>query len=788
MRLPLSWLREFLPDLPDPDTLAKRLTSLGIEVEAIETVTADFRGVVIAEVRSVAPHPQAERLRIAQVWDGQTLTPVVCGAPNCRTGLRVAWARPGSVLPTADGPQQIQTATLRGIESFGMLCSTDELGLGLTQEGIWELGEDAELGALLEDSWTDTVFHLSLTPNLGHALSVLGIAREISASLEIPLHDRATTLNELDSLPKGHSVQVDDGALCPQYHLLSCSGAWASSSPLLWQKRLLLSGLRPIHPVVDVTNLLLLERGQPMHGFEASQVDGPLAVRLGRSGEDCLLLDQQQKSVDRLLVIADQQGPVAVAGVMGGARTAVGSAATSVLLECAVFSPSAVRKASKQLGVRSESSYRFERGIDEGGCRAALERALELLRAVGGRAIGLSGVARAVPSVKIRTHRDWLTARLGMPLSQGEIEQILRRLRCEVESAKDELIVVPPSDRNDLREPIDLVEELARLYGYDHLTRAEPSVQLGTLPPDPIYTGLERAREALVAQGLQEFLTPALISPADAALIGHPLQVAVSNPASEDHSVLRPSLLPGLIRALQTNQARREGAVAAFEVGRVHGKQGPGIYQEPWTAGIVLCGTQAPAGWSQAASEWDFFSAKGLVEAWSKNLELPSAWSWQRSDHPLFHPHRQATLLWDRKQIGQIGELHPALVKQMGLRGRPVLGEWALEPLIEEMEKPQRKLKAPPEFPSTERDLTLNLPKTFPVAAVEQAIADHRPETLESWALTTVFPDPSEQRIHHVTWRFQYRDTSRTLTGAEVDAAQAGLVEKLVSALASVQQ
>jgi phenylalanyl-tRNA synthetase beta chain len=788
MRLPLSWLGEFLSEVPTPEVLAERLTSLGIEVELIETIDCPSRGVVIVEVKHVKPHPEADRLVIAEVWDGRSMTPVVCGAPNCRPGMMTAWAPPGARLPGKEGVFEIAIATVRGVESFGMLCSTDELGLGAGAAGIWELGEDLAPGARLEDLWRETVLHLSFTPNLGHAMSVLGIAREISASFEIPLRDPVDALPSLQELAEGPKIAIENFHLCSQYHLLSLQGPFRTRSPLLWQKRLMLAGVRPICPVVDVTNLVLLERGQPLHAFDAARVHSPIRVREGRAGETCLLLDGKEVSVEGLPVIADEVQALAVAGVMGGATSGVSLTTTEALLECAVFDPGRVRSASKQLAIRSESSMRFERGVDSGGCMNALMRVAELFRQVGGEVVALSSLGSAAAPRHIALNMPWLRTRLGLHLGTGEVEALLSRLRCQVTADHETMTVTPPSDRNDLREPIDLVEEVARLYGYDNLLRREHAVHLGTLPPDPIYRGLERIREACVAQGLQEFLTCALISPQQAELVSHPLQVRVTNPASEEHSVLRPSLLPGLIATLQTNQAHREGSVAGFELGRVHLRSPDGRYVEPWSAGVILCGFQSNSSWSNSPAEWDFFSGKGLIEGWAQSLGLKGSWSLKPSSHPLLHPHRQALLFWDGHEVGRLGELHPKVVKDLDLRGRPIVAELALEHWIMALQAPDSKLKAPPEFPSTERDCTLALPKKLSVSVVEEAIAKSKSHHLEGWSLTTIYDDPRDSATRHVTWRFVYRDPHRTLTGAEVDSAQAELVEKLVSALASVQE
>lgn len=788
MRLPLSWLGEFLPEVPAPEILAQRLTSLGIEVESIDSIDCPSQGVVIVEVRHVEPHPEADRLVVAEIWTGNSTATVVCGAPNCRPGLLTAWASPGAHLPSKEGRIRIETALVRGVESAGMLCSMEELGLGVGGTGIWELGEGTTPGARLEDLWQETVLHLSFTPNLGHAMSVLGIAREISASFEIPLRDPTDRLPELQRLPHGPRVTVQSAELCSQYHLLSLKGPFKSRSPLLWQKRLVLAGVRPISPLVDLTNLVLLERGQPLHAFDATRVQPPICVREGRAGETCLLLDGTSVPVEGLPVVADQEQALAVAGVMGAAPSAVSLATTEALVECAVFDPAAVRVASKKLAIRSESSMRFERGIDAGGCLKALKQVAELCRQLGGEVVALSSEGAVATNRRIVLSMPWLRVRLGVHLGVSEVEALLARLRCEVVADHESLTVTPPSDRNDLREPIDLVEEVARLYGYDNLLRREHAVHLGSLPPDPVYRGLERIREAFVAQGLQEFLTCALISPAEAALVSHPLQVRVQNPASEEHSVLRPSLLPGLLATLQTNQAHREGSVAGFELGRVHLRADNLQYLEPWSAGIILCGAQSIPSWSNRPGDWDFFSGKGLITSWAQSLGLKGAWHFESASHPLLHPHRQALLFWEGQEVGRLGELHPQVVKELGLRGRPIVAELALDPWIASLQMPASKLRAPPEFPSTERDCTLALPKKWSVGAMEQCMAQSRSAHLESWCLTTVYDDPLDPATHHVTWRFIYRDPRRTLTGAEVDSAQAELVEKLVSALASVQE
>lgn len=788
MRIPLSWLKEFLPSLPDLSVVVSTLTNLGIEVDAVEPLAPRFGGVRVVEILEVQVSSDPSALRIAEIFDGKNKQRVVCAASNCRKGLLAAWAPPGSHLPDGEGTLTIQAKEIQGVASYGMLCSLDELGLEASSDGIWEIGSGLELGQEIAAYCSDTVLHLSLTPNLGHCMSVLGIARELAAALEIPLVVPPLGTS-LVGLPQSRQVQIDP-ACCSQYTVLQAVLPNEVITPFLMQHRLRLSGQRSIGFVVDLTNYVLLGHGQPMHAFDADEVKGTISVRLGKPGEQLLLLNDQKVDVANSPIIADERGPLALAGIMGGKPSAVTAKTRRLLIECAVFYPSTVRKTSKALGVRSDSSQHYERGVDEGACRSALQRMADLLQGHAGFVEGLTQAGNLPVPRCISYNVEWGNRRLGFALSAGEIQKILEGQRCCVTATSDEgiYLVQPPSDRNDLQQPIDLVEELARCYGYDHIPRPTLAYQPGALPAHPTWTQLQTMGDQLVRLGLQEVITSTLLGPEAVSWLSERPVIAMANPSSVEHSILRPSLLPGLLEVLRQNQARRSFQLALFELGQVHtleaGTADPiKAHREPWHLGLLVSGPQDPINWESTPAAWDFFHLKGVLERWLQlgyglSLELVP------SQDPLLHPLRQGAILCEGIRLGLMGEIHPSVLEQLGLRDRPLVAELDLEPILARTAI-SRSLPPPPEFPSVERDLTLALPGHTPVGIVEALIERHHPEEMQEWAVTSVFVDPQTPDQRRVTWRFQYRGTHRTLTSEEVDGAQMALVEKLASALAS---
>jgi phenylalanyl-tRNA synthetase beta chain len=766
MKLPLSLLRQWI-DLNEPiASIAETLTLLGIEVDGIPFETAPFSGVVVARVESVEKHPDAARLCIAQVFDGKETRQVVCGAPNCRPGLVVAFAPPGAKLPG----MEIQRASIRGVSSEGMLVSSEELGLPKEGEGILEL-EKAELGQDVGPLLFDPVFELSVTPNLGHALSALGIARELSASFEKPLQSGSFSLkNPARQLEA--SIQATNG--CSRYSLRLIEEAANGPSPFWLRHLLLLSGHRPIHRIVDVTNYIQLKYGQPLHAFDADQVEGPISVKTAETSFSFLCLDGVERTVPKgTLLIVDQKKTLAIAGIIGGEESAVTDATKRVLLESAHFDPLLIRKTASALHLKTESSYRFERGVDPNGLEAALAEAVHLLGGKWAASVDLAPSPIPLRTLTCRLSR--VNVLLGTRLSLSELEQLFSRLFFSVKTKNnDELQVTIPSWRFDIQEEIDLVEEAARLFGYNNIERKPPLFRMTSIPHDPQYLFEQETRRRLICLGLHEMLHSDLISPSHVALLGEPRKGSLFktlHSKSEDHSILRPSLLPSLLYTAKRNADFREFDLAAFEIGRIHFFDQNRAVELPMAA-LFLMGKKSSPHFNTVAHPFDFYDLKGLVEAFLSTLRLKNEFA--PSHHPSFHPGRQADLLIGGLLVGSLGEIHPNLTDKIDLKERVYYAEINLEAL--------RAAKQPPVhfeplalYPATERDWTLTLPPSFLARDLFQAIEKVRPPYLESYAIIDSF-----LQKNNLTLRFTYRDPLKTISFEEADRLHTELIEKVL--------
>lgn len=784
MRVPLSWLYSFLSQKLDVSTLAETLTKLGVEVEQIELYCPDFSGIEAVLIEGIFPHPHSDRLRKLDLQTSRGKVRVVCGDLTCKIGDRAAWAPPGSKLSS----KVIEQSLIEGELSDGMLCGAEELGLDSAHTGVLLLPHHLPIGHLIEKELQDTLLHLSLTPNLGHCYSILGVARELASGMNLELQDPLKD-SVWPSLPPALPVKIESSSACPQYTLSLFEEIHEAPLPWNLQCWLWLSGCRSISPIVDITQYVMLERGQPLHAFDAKHVVGEVKIRDGRAHESLMTLEETSTPIKDLLIIADDRTPLAIAGVMGGLESSVTPSTSSIFLEVAQFNSSKVREASKQTSLRTEAALHFEKGIDPKGLAAAIERAAQLLRAMGGKQIALTRAGEAPSLRTIPLSISWLREHLGMHLSQSEIEALLLHAHCSLKET-DPLQVTVPSYRNDLETPEDLLEEVARLYGYDRLARTGEPFHLSHVGADPTYDALETLRDILVSLGLQEVLTCDLLSKDQVAAWHASNFVEIINNKSRDQSVVRPTLIPGLLDVAKSNQAHRWMSLAAFEIGNIHFKKEDQAlpFEELWHVGLVACGDRETRDWdSSLTTPWDFFSMKGVIEAFSRNLGLPPEWSFLHSHHSWLHPHQQATLAWKGTPIGVLGALHPSFAASLGLRGTILIAEWQLKPFFEATSS-WNPLFPPSEFPSVERDWTVALPKRLETSKMTRWIEEHRPSQLASWTLTSVYaPDPSSFE-KQVTWRFAYRDSMRTLTAAEVDSMQSDLVKNILLELASVRE
>jgi phenylalanyl-tRNA synthetase beta chain len=787
MKISSNWLKEHLDHGLTTEALSAQLLKLGFEIAGVERLGPTFSGVVVGKVLAKDKHPNADKLAVCVVDDGAQKWNVVCGAPNVAAGQTIAFARIGAVLP---GDFKIEGRKLRGVESQGMICSRKELGLGAEGEGIWVMGEGPSLGtdvgSLLGPA--DDVLEVEITSNRPDCLSHRGLARELAAALGKTLKPLSATLAE--TLGKTFAVAVEDAAACPFYGARLIEGVKIGESPSWLKARLESIGLRPINNVADVTNFVLHDVGQPLHAFDADKLEGgKIVVRRSRPGESLLALDHKKYDLpEGLLVIADSSKPVALAGVMGGEESSVTSATTRVVLEGAYFTPSEVRKSSQKTRLRSDSSYRFERGVDTALAREAAARAASLiLQLAGGSAAKPAEASAPRPeNPTIRTTIARLNALLGADFAAAEIAPVLKAISAEFSREGDAISFRGPTWRRDLTTANDLAEEVGRFLGYDRIPyRLSPlTPRAATLTP--VEAASRRARARLAALGLSEAYNYDLLSEKTlaAARLSADALPRIDNPLSEDWAVMRPSLLPGLLKSAQYNLSRGADAVRLFELGKAY-SQKDGAAGEGWRVAGLLLGPILDARWQSArAPRAGFADAKAAVEelvgpglTWAKPGEGASG-RWVCD--PIFHPVNALRAFVDGAPVATVGWLHPRVARAFDLeREGVVLFEANLERLAARPAARARFQEFSP-LPVSRRDLAVVLDKAKHYAEVEAAVRGCRISELQDVLLFDVYEGkniPEGRKSLAIRLTFGLPD--RTLTDAEV----AGFVEKIVAAL-----
>ncbi|MCB1084944.1 MAG: phenylalanine--tRNA ligase subunit beta [Chlamydiia bacterium] len=785
MRVLLSWLKDFIEIDLTNDALSDLLTLAGLEVDKIEPLPFSFKDVIIGEIKEIAPHKSADKLKVTQVFDGTETLQIVCGDPQVKVGMKVALAQVGATLTLEEGKTlKIKKSKLRDVDSFGMLCSGKELGLSEDNSGILSLDEKAPVGTLLEDHFGDTLIEISLTPNLGHCMSMVGIARELGALLDKKITLPPIKLQEGEKAMELTVTAVDNSG-CPRYMCREIRNVKVGPSPEWMQKRLEACGVRSINNIVDVTNYVMLELGQPLHAFDGEKITGQtLSVTLSEKKSPFETLDGEKRTIpEGTLMIHDKKGPIAVAGVMGGANSEVDESTKVVLLECAAFDPSTVRRASKALGIRTESSARFERGVDSAKASFALDRAAALIAKCCGGTVskGHIDVSKGEPKRKtIKVDINRANALLGTTLSLSEGESFLKRLEMEVKITGDVMTVTVPTYRNDIHEEIDLIEEIARMYGYNNIKKREARVVLSPLSHSPLYLATSKVRRELIGQGLQEFLTCDLISPKLSELcfekeLGKREEIAVLKPSSVDQSILRMSLLPGLLQTIGWNQDRRNFDISAFELGRVHFRNGEEVVERQ-SAALILTGNRAPHFWGEKPVEVDFFDLKGVVETLLKSFRIPKA-VFAPSNLKSFHPGKQAQIRVGDKPIGVIGEMHPERLRALDLERRIFYAEIDVHTLIE-LQGKATQFTPLPQYPGSSRDWTLTLKKEVPIEAVMQLFDSFPSKLLKKSVLLDLYESVAlgiDKK--NVTFRFEYCNARKTLEQSQVDKEHARLLK-----------
>jgi phenylalanyl-tRNA synthetase beta chain len=789
MRVPLSWLRTFVPYEGDADALAERLSLAGLAVEQVLRPAREIQGVIVGEVLEVDKHPDADSLQLVVVDDGKEKRNIVCGASNYVVGDKVPLAVPGSMLP---GGIEIGRRKVRGAPSEGMLCSGKELGLGADRSGILILDQDHKVGSELIRALEldDEVLDIDVLPNRPDALSILGVAREVAALYGLELSVPVLTLDEDDEPAENFiTVEVAEENGCPRYTARILKDVPIRGvSPWWIRRRLLLCGMRPIDPIVDATNHQMLEIGQPLHAFDLSKIQsGTIRVRAAYDGEILETLDGQRRElVTGDLLICDADRPIALAGVMGGADTEVSSETSDILLESATFASTHIAATSRRLDLRSEAAQRFERGVDPAIVDVANARCAALIAAVTGARV-LKGLVAAGPgapvSQGIPTTTSWLAARIGAPITTEIVETTLRAIGCEVDAKGDAIGVMPPSWRPDIVAPEDLSEEVARLYGYDRIPETLPSGgRTGGLNSEQ--RDRRRIRAALLAQGFDEAVTLSLLAPDIADQLSlpseHPwrLLVAVANPLSDQESRLRPSLIPGLLEAAKRNAARRVLPITLFEIGNVFDPHGDQVH-ETQRCSVLLAGP-ARTGWHSQIRQLDVFDARGALDAIGAALGIEVQID-QDFEPPMpFHPARTGLISSSGQVVGLLGELHPRVAAAFELPERVALLDLDLSTLLGN-ESPVRAREVP-KLPSVDRDIAIIVDDETPSSQVLAALREAAGELLESVDIFDRYVGPQiGEGKSSLAFTLTLRAPDRTLTDEDAGGVMSSIEQRIAA-------
>jgi phenylalanyl-tRNA synthetase beta chain len=782
MKFSEQWLRGWVSPQASRDELVARLSMAGLEVDSVTLAAGEFSGVIVGEVLATEQHPDADKLRVCQVSDGSETFQVVCGAPNVRPGLKIPFAKIGALLP---GDFKIKKAKLRGVESNGMLCSQSELQVGEGNDGLMELPDDAPTGqdfrVYLE--LDDASIEVDLTPNRGDCLSLAGLAREVGALYAAPV-TRPSIAAVAAVNDEVRPVEVLAPAACPRFLGRVVRNVDLSKATPLWMvERLRRSEVRSIDAAVDITNYVMIELGQPMHAYDLAEINGGIRVRMAEEGEKITLLDGQEVALrGDTLVIADHARLLGIAGVMGGENSGVTAKTRDVFLEAAFFEPISVAGKARSYGLHTDASHRFERGVDSNLAREAMERATALLLDIAGGEPGpiIECVSEQhlpqIAPITLRAER--VSQMLGLELGAAEIETLLTGLGLRVTtSGQGQWSVEVPSHRFDISLEVDLIEELARLYGYNRLPVRYPQARLAPQASPEARSDLPALRRLLVARGYQEAITYSFIDPKLFELFSPGVEpLLLANPISADMAAMRSSLWPGLVKALQHNLNRQQDRVRLFESGLRFVGQLEGLKQEPMLAGVV-CGSRLPEGWAQGRETVDFFDVKADVEAVLGFAGALDAFTFVPGQHPALHPGQTARIERNGQEVGYLGALHPELVKSLGLDRAVFVFELVL---AEVSEGRLPKFQELSRFPEVRRDLALLADRDVAASSVLAVIRENAGEWLTDLRLFDVYQgkgiDPHRKSLAvGLTWQHP----SRTLNDDEVNATTQTILTSL---------
>ncbi|NBB93511.1 MAG: phenylalanine--tRNA ligase subunit beta [Gammaproteobacteria bacterium] len=772
MKISHRWLGEWVDSGLDAGEIGERFTLAGLEVDSIEPVAPPLDGVVVAEILSVEPHPDADKLRVCRVAGDSEERTIVCGAPNAREGLKAPLATLGTRLP---GGLKIKPARLRGVGSEGMLCSEPELGLGEDAEGLMELPADAPVGEPLVAylGLNDSVIEVDLTPNRADCLSLRGLARELSAITGSAV--KPPQIDEIaPEIQRSVEISLDSPEDCPRYVGRVIEAVDVSAVTPLWMiERLRRSGIRSLGPIVDVTNYVLLELGQPMHAFDLDRIRGGVHARRARKGDRITLLDGQEIEPDEdMLLIADEQRALAIAGVMGGEDSAVGENTRDILLESAWFNPATISGKARRLGLSTESAHRFERGVDPALQRKAVERATRLIIDIAGGRPGpviealasdhLPGASR----VTLRLER--LNRVLGADLDADSVESILERLGMEVDRLEDRFEVVAPTARRDIEIEADLIEEVARIHGYDRLPTRHPGGEIVVKAPRETLTGERSLRQQLAARGFQEVMAWSFVSleELDRLSMGEGAQ-PLANPLSREMAVLRTSLLPGLLNVAGRNLRRQIPSFRLFETGHCF-RQGQEAFEEAWRLGLLMTGDVRPEHFSGKPQPIDYFDLKGEVEHLLDFNAVDGETSFERAELPWLHPGQAARLLIGGVPAGWLGQLHPALAGELEF-DQPVFVAEFDGRSIAARRLPEHRDSG--RFPAVRRDIAIVVSDEHPAASLIESVRQSAGGLLENCVIFDEYRGEGiESGFRSLAIGLILRDVSRTLKDREIDA------------------
>ena len=782
MKIPVSWLEDWVDPHLTPDELAHRMTMAGLEVDSVATDGEGLDGVVVAEVVECGKHPDADRLSVCRVSTGSgDPVEVVCGAPNVHQGMKTPLAVPGTKLPNG---VKLRRSKIRGVVSNGMLCSAIELGLGTESDGIMELSADAPVGAPLAEylGLPDAVIDVDITPNRGDCFCVLGIARDVAALTGRPLHgpEMHPVKASIDAV---HPVERPVPDACPRFAHRVVKGIDARArSPLWMTERLRRSGLRAIHPVVDVTNYVMLELGQPLHAYDLGKLDGPVRPRYAKSGEKVTLLDEREVELNQdTVIISDDSGPIGMAGIMGGLGTMVTEETTDVFFEAAFWPPDMMAGKARSYAMHTDASLRFERGVDPAGQARAVERAVELLVAIAGGQAGPLVDDYDEDRLPVRKSIALTSSRLrqvlGTDIPAATVTEILAALGLEEEERADDWNVIPPSYRFDIAIEDDLVEEVARVYGYDRIPETTATADMPLGPVTEAAIDMDRVADTLVVRDYQEVITYSFVDTvSNERVSGEKSELILQNPISSEMSVMRSSLWPGMLAVASGNVARQQDRVRIFEVGKTyHGTRAAPV--EIVRVGGVVLGAAAPEQWDRKPQPVDFFDLKSDVETLLDLSGCADECNFVIADHPALQPGQAAAVVRVGETIGMLGKVHPAVAEAFAIKGDVFAFELDAEKAFAANVPVS---KAVSRFPAIRRDIAVVVDDRVPASDLIETARAAAPALIQRVTIFDIYRGPGiEAGRKSIALGLILQETSRTLTDDDADTVIDAAVAKI---------